>query len=178
MAFSTSSMTASSPILAFQLGGPSFAPHTMLQQLGTSLGCSGADAFVQRNIMAIRRRRRSKSLAAQTVELGFAAPQVIAHRLARMASAGTSPSARDRAEFHRMGVEKIAAANEAWTAMATQAFLENQKLALSVMQSFWFPWMRPTQRKLNKAAMDILAKGIAPVRRRAVANAKRLGRIK
>jgi len=77
-----------------------------------------------------------------------------------------------------MGIEKIAAANEAWTAMATQAFLENQKLALSVMQSFWFPWMRPTQRTLNKAAMDILGKGIAPVRRRAVANAKRLGRIK
>ena len=70
--------------------------------------------------------------------------QVIAHRLARMATAGTSPSARDRAEFQRMGIEKIAAANEAWTAMATQTFLENQKFALTFMQSLWFPWMRPT----------------------------------
>src|SRR6185503_20386037 len=111
-------------------------------QLGTSLGCSGADAFVQRNIMASRRRRRSKSLAAQSFELGFAAPQVIAHRLARMASAGASPSARDRAEFRRMGAEKIAAGKEAWTAMAAQAVLENQKFALSFMQSLWFPWMR------------------------------------
>lgn len=83
-----------------------------------------------------------------------------------------------------MGIEKIAAVNEAWTAMATQAFVENQKLALSFMQSLWFPWMRPTptatsvSRQLNRAAVSILGKGIAPVRRRAVANAKRLGRSK
>jgi hypothetical protein len=130
------------------------------------------------------RRRRGKSLAAQTFELGIAAPQVIAHRVARMASAGASPSARDRAEFRRMGTEKIAAVNEAWAAMATQAFLENQKFALTFMQSLWFPWMRPTPtaksvaRQLNRAAVGILGKGVAPVRRRAVANAKRLGRIK
>ena len=134
--------------------------------------------------MPVRRRRKSKSLAAQTFEFGIAAPQVIAHRVARMASAGTSPSARDRAEFHRMGIEKIAAANEAWTAMATQAFLENQKLALPFMQSLWFPWIRPTptaksvSRQLNRAAVRILDEGMAPVRRRTAANAKRLGRIK
>lgn len=79
-----------------------------------------------------------------------------------------------------MGIEKIAAANEAWAAMATQAFLENQKIALGFMQSFWLPWMRPTprsvSRQLNRATSNILGKGMAPVRRRAVANAKRLGR--
>jgi|SRR5689334_20492467 len=134
--------------------------------------------------MAARRRRKSKSLAAQSFELGMAAPQVIAHRVARMASAGRSPSARDLAEFHRMGIEKIAAANEAWTAMATQAFFENQKLALTVVQSLWFPWIRPTptaksvSRQLNRAAAAVVGKGMAPVRRRAVANAKRLGRSK
>ena len=129
------------------------------------------------------RRRKSKSLAAQTFELGIAAPQVIALRVARMARAGASPSARDRAEFHRMGVEKMAAVNEAWTAMATQAFVENQKLALTFMQSLWFPWMRqPTvksvSRQLSRSAASILGMGMAPVSRRAVANAKRLGRIK
>ena len=129
------------------------------------------------------RCRRKKSLAAQTFEIGIAAPQVVAHRLARMASAGASPSALDRAEFRRMGIEKIAAVNEAWTAMAIQAFWENQKFALTFMQSLWFPWMRPTptvksvSRQLNRAAVGILGKGMAPVRRRAVANAKRLGRI-
>ena len=77
-----------------------------------------------------------------------------------------------------MGSEKIAAAAEAWNAMAAQAILENQKLALSVMQSFWFPWRRrsPASRQLGDAALSILGKGMAPVSRRAVANAKRLGR--
>ena len=115
---------------------------------------------------------RKKSLAVQSVELGIAAPQVIAHRLARM----------DSAEFQRMGFEKFAAAGEAWTAMATQAFLENQKIALGLMQSFWFPWMRPAPKSLatqmTQATQAILGKGMAPVRRRAVANAKRLRRIK
>jgi hypothetical protein len=115
---------------------------------------------------------RKKSLAVQSVELGIAAPQVIAHRLARM----------DGAEFQRLGFEKFAAAGEAWTAMATQAFLENQKLALGLMQSFWFPWMRPSQKsvatQMHRATQEILGKGMAPVRRRAVANAKRLNRLK
>lgn len=134
--------------------------------------------------MATRRTRRSKSLAAQSIELGVAVPQVVAHRVARMVIAGASPSARDRAELQRMGTEKIAALHEAWNAMAVQAIRENQKLALSFMQSFWFPWVRPrssvksASRRLNRAALGILGKGMAPVRRRAVANAKRLGRAK
>jgi hypothetical protein len=81
-----------------------------------------------------------------------------------------------------MGFEKIAAVNESWTAMATQAFVENQKLAMTLMQSLWFPWIRPAptvnsvSKQLSKAAVNILGTGMAPVHRRAVANAKRLGR--
>jgi hypothetical protein len=131
-----------------------------------------------RNTMAIRRPRRSKSLAVQTMELGVAVPQVIAHRVARMAIAGASPSARDRKELHRMGTEKVAAFNEAWNAMAVEAFRANQRLTLSFMQSLWFPWIHPKRRRPSHAALAILGKGLAPVRRRAVANAKRLGRIK
>ena len=115
---------------------------------------------------------RKKSLAVQSVELGIAAPQVIAHRMARMG---------DHKEMHRMGTEKLLAAGEAWNAMALQAMLENQKLALSMMQSFWFPWTRPTKSlssQLNQAGTAILGKGMAPIRRRAVANAKRLNRLK
>ena len=118
--------------------------------------------------MTTRRSRKSRSLAAQSIELGVAVPQVIAHRLARM----------DSQEFCRMGSEKVAAFNEAWAAMAMQAALENQKMALSFLQSFWFPWARPRKsasRQLSDAALGILGKGMAPVRRRAVANAKRLG---
>jgi hypothetical protein len=116
------------------------------------------------------------------LELGVAAPQVIAHRLARMALAGASPSARDRKEFHRMGTEKVLAASEAWNAMAVEAIRANQELAFSFMRSFWFPWAYRTptaksaSRQMTNAALGILGKGVTPVRRRAVANAKRLGR--
>jgi hypothetical protein len=134
--------------------------------------------------MATRRRRRSKSLAAQAIELGVAVPQVIALRAARMAAAGASPSARDRAEFYRMGTEKMAALNEAWTAVALESFRANQELALSFMQSLWFPWtghkssVKSASRQLTSAGLGVLGKGMAPIRRRVVANAKRLGRTK
>jgi hypothetical protein len=99
-----------------------------------------------------------------------------------MAMAGASPSARDRKEFHLMGSEKIAAFNEAWVAMAFEAFRANQQLTLSVMQSFWFPWARPSSRshsrQLSDAALGILGSGMAPIRRRAVANARRLTRVR
>ena len=122
----------------------------------------GADLAVLYQSMPAR-RRRSKSLAAQTVDLAFAVPQVIAHRVARMA---------DQQEMHRMGPEKFAAFGEAWSAMALEAWLANQKFALSFMQSA----LLPGTQQLNKAALDILASGMTPIRRRAVANARRLGR--
>jgi hypothetical protein len=75
---------------------------------------------------------QSKSLAAQSIALGFAVPQVIAHRIARMG---------DRKDMHLMGSEKIAAATEAWSAMAAQAILENQKLATLAHAVALVPWM-------------------------------------
>jgi hypothetical protein len=128
------------------------------------------------------RRRKSKPLAVQAAELAFAAPQVVAHRMTRMALAGTSPSARDRKEFRRMGTEKVAALAESWNAMAVEAVLANQRMALSYMQSLWFPWLGPKRsaksasRQMTKAALGILGEGMAPIHRRAVSNAKRLGR--
>jgi len=134
--------------------------------------------------LSIRRPRKSKSLSAQAAALAVAVPQVIVHRAIRMAMAGASPSARDRKEFHRMGAEKVAALTESWNAMAVQTFRANQQLALSYMQSLWFPWLSPmssaksASRQLSKAALGILGKGMTPIRRRAVSNAKRLGRTK
>lgn len=72
-----------------------------------------------------------------------------------------------------MGTEKLIAFNEAWSAMAMQAFLEHQQWALSL----WFPWARRKSRP-GSASARILAEGLAPIRRRALANAKRLGRSK
>ena len=62
-------------------------------------------------------RRKVARLHAQASELLVAAPQVVAHRLGRMALSGPKPSLKDQREFHRMGAEKIAAFGEAWQAL-------------------------------------------------------------
>ena len=130
--------------------------------------------------MPIRSTPKSKRLAAQTAELALAIPQVIAHRTIRMAAAGASPSVRDRQEFHTMGAEKLFAFGESWNAMAIEACLANQRMALSLMQSFWFPWLprASASKQLTDATLGVLSKGMAPYHRSVTANAKRLGRPK
>ena len=130
-------------------------------------------------------RRKSLRLTQQSAELMIAAPQVVAHRVARMAQAGHRPGARDRREFHLMGAEKLAAFGEAWQAMALQMLKAQSQLAASMWQGWWTgAWAqaaaRPTALKpwsatWQSVALDVLNQGIAPVRRRASANARRLG---
>jgi len=128
------------------------------------------------------RSRRLKSIGSQSTELALAVPQVMAHRLTRMAIAGPTLSARDRKEFNLMIAEKNAAMAEAWTAMATHAWRTNQALALSMMGSLWSPspWRtNPTSAfaaQLQNAALGILGQGLAPVHRKATANARRLAK--
>lgn len=130
------------------------------------------------------RKRRPRSLAVTAAELAFAVPQVVAHRVTRMVLSGPQLSARDREEFGLMVAEKNAAFGESWQAMARQAVVANQALAASFFQSFLSvasggrpsPALSATQ--LHKAALGIMGKGLAPVHRTAVANAKRLARTK
>lgn len=132
--------------------------------------------------MPVKRRKASKSTAAKSAELAVAVPQVVAHRLARMALAGPSPSERDRREFSKMISEKQAAFSQAWMAMANEAFRANQSIAASLFGSFMFP--RPMSRSstagitrtIHDATHSIMDKGLAPIHRTAVANAKRLGK--
>src|ERR1700722_19369477 len=56
--------------------------------------------------MATRRTRNSTSLAAKSMEVALAVPQVVAHRVTRMALAGPTLSERDRREFQMMVNEK------------------------------------------------------------------------
>ncbi len=79
----------------------------------------------------------------QMWEIAVAAPEVVAHRTARMAKSGPTRSSADRNELKRMTQEKF------------EAFGESA---------------------VSSAASRLLAKGLAPVRRRATANAKRLRR--
>ena len=62
-------------------------------------------------------------------------PQVVAHRVMRMAIAGPSVSERDRKEFQRMSAEKMTAIIDSWNAMTMQALRANQALAASFLPS-------------------------------------------
>jgi hypothetical protein len=132
--------------------------------------------------MTTRRTRKTPSLAVQATELAIAVPQVVAHRLTRMALAGPLLSARDRKEFHGMVAEKNRAFVESWTAMAAQATIANQALAASYFQSFLAvaqgrqPSAIGAAVALQNAALGVLGKGLAPVHRKATANATRLAR--
>src|SRR5215471_4094285 len=118
----------------------------------------------------LRHSRSSARLATQAFELSMAAPQVIVHRITRLAFAGLSPSARDRREFHRMGAEKVAAFYESWNAMYLALLRANLNLALSPFQLWWSPM------RSQRTGLAILGHGLAPIRRRAAANARRLRR--
>lgn len=131
------------------------------------------------------RTRKSQSIATKTAELAVAVPQVVAHRVTRMAIAGPTPSARDRKEFERMVAEKKVAFTQAWQAMASEAALANQALAQSALRTIWTPtnWGKAAvadefARQMQGATLGVLGKGLAPVHRKAVSNAKRLARTK
>lgn len=113
------------------------------------------------------KRRKSTRLARQATELAVAVPQVVAHRLARLALAGPVPNARDRREFYTMGQEKVHAFWQSWFAMGW-AWTESLQLAwIALLQGARVPLI-DTQR--------ILSRGITPVHQRATANARRLAR--
>jgi hypothetical protein len=129
--------------------------------------------------MKLAPRRRRKPVVLQAAELAFAAPQVVAHRVARMAGAGLAPGLRDRREFHRMGSEKVAAFAESWMAMTFAGFRAQQDLTLAIMRA-WNPVLggkasaARLSRAYRSAALAVTDAGLAPIHRRAVANAKRL----
>ena len=122
-----------------------------------------------------RRRAASNRLARQVAELAFAAPQVVAHRTAQMATAGPRPSARDQAEFLRMGAEKVDAYFQSWSAMWTAGWKAAWANQLDLAHAASSTATSAAAAATN-AALGILSAGMAPVHRRAVSNAKRLGR--
>lgn len=136
--------------------------------------------------MATRRSRQSRSLAIKSMELALSVPQVIAHRTARMAIAGPNLSGRDLKEFELMVSEKYAAFAQAWNNMAVHAFRANQALALSTFNFFCSVFLVPLTSKWpsvatasaqsQNAVIGLLNKGLAPIHRKAVLNARRLAK--
>ncbi|MEJ8293643.1 polyhydroxyalkanoate granule-associated phasin [Delftia tsuruhatensis] len=135
--------------------------------------------------MANRKNPRAALVARQATDLAVAAPQVVAHRLTRMAMAGANPSARDRREFTRMVSEKQTAFQQSWAAMGMQSMVASQALMQAWMCMWWTPWSTSTWNggalasqasQWQNAMWGVVGKGLAPVHRTAVANAKRLAR--
>jgi hypothetical protein len=129
-----------------------------------------------------RRARKSRTTVHQALELALATPQVVAHRVTRMALAGAIPSARDRKEFDGMLAEKHVAITQSWVAMNAQALVAQQTLLAAMWRNLlappWVPRATPAQAAMQwrEAGAGILAKGLEPMRRKAVANAKRLAK--
>jgi len=145
-------------------------------------------------------------LALRTGEMLVASAQVIGHRTQRIATAGHSPSQRDRREFTRMGIEKVEAASESVWAMGRHLTTLNAELGtrawkdwmaagnawMSLAASRSVPQAIARQGKLLRtvsastasastlsgAAARMTKQGLAPIHSRATANAKRLARIK
>lgn len=118
---------------------------------------------------------KSAALARRSAELALAVPQVVAHRLTRMALAGPVPSARDQREFTQMVSEKGVAFQQSWQAMALAGWQAQQSLAAAWWRACTGLAVRPA---LPVLAAEVLGKGLAPVHRKAVANARRLSRTK
>jgi hypothetical protein len=133
--------------------------------------------------MATRRARKLQSLTIKSMELALSVPQVFAHRVTRMALAGSHVSDRDRKEFQIMLNEKHAAFAQAWSSMAMHAFHANQAFTASMIPFFFTPYsyMRAAATAaahVQSAAIGMLGKGLAPIHRKAVSNARRLAKTK
>ncbi len=125
-----------------------------------------------------RRRRRPAPLAATLTELAVAVPQVVGHRVARMALAGAVPSERDRREFAGMVLEKQLAFAQSWQAMFAAALETQQAVAeawLAAATGRTDIAARAAHRA-HQASATVLSVGLAPLHRKAVANARRLGK--
>lgn len=131
--------------------------------------------------------RKQLRLGRDAAQMAAAVPQVVAHRVGRMVGAGFMPNGSDQQEFYRMGAEKAAAFHESWAAMTWQAMATQQQFIMWWSQTWWKValggWTNPpswqhlstrAQRRWVDGMVDVAREGMAPVHRRAVANAKRL----
>lgn len=106
--------------------------------------------------------------AMKSGEMMFASGQVIDTRLRRIASAGHNPGPRDRAEFMRMGTEKLQAGGESMMAVT------------QLMMRMWQPWFagRGSLPRLSHDTARLAGAALQPVHRAATANARRLAKTK
>lgn len=114
------------------------------------------------------------------MELALAAPQVVMHRLSRMALAGAAPTQRDRHEFTRMGHEKVLAFYQSGAAFWGEVLRAQLQMAQSWFAIGWALALGVRPKGLpaghsQRAAARAWSAALAPLHVTAVANARRLG---
>ena len=130
--------------------------------------------------MARSRKTSAAKLMEQVASLSTSAPQVVAHRMARLAVAGPVLSARDRKEFTGMVAEKQLAFAQSLRGMWVAGWQVNQVLWLAYMRSLSpgqaFKPMAGAQwlGQAGRGGLAVLSKGLDPIERKAASNARRL----
>ena len=126
-------------------------------------------------------KRRSRAphtkLAADVQKVALLAPYVATRRIGRMMSegaAGKSPVAT----LTRLSAEKASVAAASATAMLFAAGAAFAESAFAIANA-WSPWGGTTRQRLMRmgaavgdAPASILAKGVAPVRRKVISNSR------
>lgn len=120
------------------------------------------------------RRRTASHVARQLTDLSIVAPEVIARRVALIASAGGVLTANDHRELSRMSLEKWEAAWLAWVAIGTVGLTLWIRVATS-----WTTWLpaanqTPTLKGYERVLGQLVTAGLTPYVRIAKANRRRL----
>lgn len=133
-----------------------------------------------------RTTANAQKVLAQLTSLSVAAPQVIAHRVGRMAKSGPVMSAEDQREFMGMVAEKPVAFAQAWQAMMSAGAQAQHAWWTSWSLALMKPGGHPPAQAVKlmqdaghtglHAGLDMLSQGLAPIERQAAANARRLGK--
>ena len=132
--------------------------------------------------MKKRPHSSASRVASRLAQLSSDVPQVVAHRVSRMATSGPVPSARDQREFTGMVMEKPMA--------FAHSYMNMWMAGLQVQQTFWAslsramlqpPWLslRTHADAFHRAGQGgwfVLDRGIGPIQRQAASNARRLNR--
>jgi len=89
-----------------------------------------------------------------------------------MAIAGPALSNGHRRKLQRMLAEKHDAFARAYVAMTTETMRANQALATSLIRSYWSPLLGGTSllTQVQGAALNAVANGLTPLRRKFAAN--------
>lgn len=115
-------------------------------------------------------------------DIGAAAPQVVAHRVTRMALAGAQPSERDQQEMLGMVMEKQLAFSQAWWAACSTAAQNTWSMwpawhTLASGQLWHSPaaWWKLLEQTWSPSA-HVWNAALTPIHRKATSNARRLAR--